>query len=140
MTIYKSIAEYSTLSAEQFFEQIAPSQKPIVIRGFAKNWPLVVAAEQAPSDFSAYLNKFYNGNKTAMVVAPPSANKRFYYRRFGLGPSVRWLYRYSFDGICIYIHWVINFVKDRKSNCIFNNYTNIHLIGLDKYFEIILYH
>jgi hypothetical protein len=79
MTIYKSIAEYSTLSAEQFFEQIAPSQKPIVIRGFAKNWPLVVAAEQAPSDFSAYLNKFYNGNKTAMVVAPPSANKRFYY-------------------------------------------------------------
>ena len=79
MTIYKTIPEYSTLSAQQFFEEIVPNQRPIVIRGFAKTWPLVKSANKAPSDFVAYLNKFYQGKKTAMVVAPPSANKRFYY-------------------------------------------------------------
>ena len=79
MTVYKAIPEYSTMSPQQFFEEIAPNQKPIVIRGFAKSWPLVACAQKKPSDFVAYLNKFYTGKKTKMVVAPPSANKRFYY-------------------------------------------------------------
>lgn len=79
MTIYKTIPEYSALSAEQFFEQIVPSQMPVVIRGFAQSWPFVAAAKKTPSDFVSYLNKFYTGKKTNMVVAPPSANKRFYY-------------------------------------------------------------
>ena len=79
MTIYKTIPEYSTMSPQQFFEEIAPNQKPIVIRGFAKSWPFVACAQKTPNDFVAYLNKFYTGKKTKMVVAPPSANKRFYY-------------------------------------------------------------
>ena len=79
MTAYKAIAEYSTISAEQFFTEIAPQQQPIVIRGFAFNWPFVSAAQKSPQDFVAYLNQFYQGKKTKMVVAPPSANKRFYY-------------------------------------------------------------
>lgn len=79
MRVYKSIPEYSAITAQQFFEEIAPSQKPIVIRGFTKNWPFVASAKKAPSDFVAYLNKYYTGKKTKMVVAPPSANKRFYY-------------------------------------------------------------
>lgn len=79
MTDYQAIAEYATLSAKQFFEQIASQQQPIVIRGFAKQWPIVAAAKHSPQDFVAYLNRFYNGNKAKMVVAPPAANKRFYY-------------------------------------------------------------
>jgi mannose-6-phosphate isomerase-like protein (cupin superfamily) len=79
MNIYKAIPEYSTMSTQQFFEEVAPSQRPIVIRGWAKNWPFVISAKKTPSDFVAYLNKFYTGKKTTMVVAPPSANKRFYY-------------------------------------------------------------
>jgi hypothetical protein len=77
--LYKTIPEYSTMSAQQFFEQIAPAQKPVVIRGFAKNWPLVAAAKKTPNNFVNYLGQFYTGKKTKMVVAPPSANKRFYY-------------------------------------------------------------
>jgi hypothetical protein len=79
MTRYKTIAEYSALSPEQFFEQIAPAQKPIVIRGFASSWPVVASAKKTPVDFVTYLNTFYHGKKTKMLVAPPSANKRFYY-------------------------------------------------------------
>ncbi len=67
------------LSATQFFEQLAPAQQPVVIRGFAKSWPIVAASTRSPLDFVAYLNKFYTGKKARMVVAPPAANKRFYY-------------------------------------------------------------
>lgn len=79
MTEYKLMPEYSALSAGQFFEQLVPEQKPVVIRGFAQHWPLVAAAGQGHSAFIAYLLKFYQGAKARMVVAPPSANKRFYY-------------------------------------------------------------
>lgn len=79
MRAYKTIPEYTTLSPRQFFEQTAPNQMPVVIRGFAKNWPLVASANKTHNDFVTYLNKFYNGKKTKMVVAPPSANKRFFY-------------------------------------------------------------
>lgn len=79
MTEYKTIPEYSTLSAAEFFQQIAPAHQPVVIRGFAKHWPIVAAANKSPIDFVAYLNTFYTGRKAKMVVAPPAANKRFYY-------------------------------------------------------------
>jgi mannose-6-phosphate isomerase-like protein (cupin superfamily) len=79
MTTYKTIPEYTAISPQQFFEEIAPYHKPIVIRGFAKNWPIVESANKTPADFIAYLDKFYTGKKTNMVVAPPSANKRFFY-------------------------------------------------------------
>lgn len=79
MTVYKTISEYSSLSAAQFFEQIAPEQQPVVLRGFARNWPIVAAASKSPADFVAYLLQFYQGKKARMVVAPPAANKRFYY-------------------------------------------------------------
>lgn len=79
MTMYKVIPEYSTLNAQQFFDDIVPSQKPVVIRGFAKSWPIVASAKKTPRDFVNYLGRFYTGKKAKMVVAPPSANKRFYY-------------------------------------------------------------
>lgn len=79
MTVFKTIEEYSTMSATQFFDQIVPEQKPIVVRGFAKSWPLVAAGNTSPDAFVAYVKQFYTGKKTKMVVAPPAANKRFYY-------------------------------------------------------------
>ncbi len=78
-TAYKTISEYRDLSAEQFFEELAPEQKPVVIRGFSQGWPLVAAAKQSPEAFAAYLKRFYNGKKARILLAPPSANKRFYY-------------------------------------------------------------
>jgi hypothetical protein len=79
MTLYKIIPEYSALGAQEFFEQIVPSQKPVVLRKFAEHWPLVEHGRKSPIDFVHYLNTFYSGAKTTMVVAPPSAKKRFYY-------------------------------------------------------------
>lgn len=79
MTAYKQIPEYRELQAQQFFDDIAPAQQPVVIRGFARHWPLVEAAQQTPQDFVAYLLRFYTGKKARIFVAPPAANKRFFY-------------------------------------------------------------
>ena len=78
---YKSIPEYSNISSTQFFQQIVVKQKPIVIRDFAQRWPLVASAKKGPNQFVNYLNRFYRGTKTGMVVAPPAANKRFAYNQ-----------------------------------------------------------
>ena len=79
MTAYKQIPEYRDLQSQQFFEQIAAEQRPVVIRGFAQHWPLVAAAKKSPRDFAAYLVRFYTGKKARIFVAPPAAKKRFYY-------------------------------------------------------------
>jgi len=79
MTVYKQIPEYQPISARQFFEEIVPEQCPIVIRGFAEKWPLVAAAKKTPQDFAAYLMGFYTNQKARIFVAPPAAQKRFYY-------------------------------------------------------------
>ena len=79
MTTFKQISEYRKLSGPQFFEDIAPEQQPVVIRDFAQHWPLVAAAQKSPQDFAAFLLRFYTGKKARIFVAPPAANKRFYY-------------------------------------------------------------
>ena len=79
MTSFKPIAEYHHLSAEQFFNEIAPAQQPVVIRNFAGHWPMVAAAQKTPQDLVNYLLRFYTGKKARIFVAPPAAKKRFYY-------------------------------------------------------------
>ena len=79
MTSFKTIAEYHHLSAEQFFNEIAPAQQPVVLRNFAGHWPLVAAAQKTPQDLVNYLLRFYTGKKARIFVAPPMAKKRFYY-------------------------------------------------------------
>jgi hypothetical protein len=79
MPTYKLIPEYRDVSSQQFFDDIVPQQQPVVLRGFAQHWPLVQAAQQSPREFAAYLARYYNGAKTLISVAPPSAKKRFYY-------------------------------------------------------------
>lgn len=76
---FKPIPEYSALSAQQFFAEIAPAQQPVVIRGFSHHWPLVAAAKKTPQEFASYLLGFYTGKKARIFVAPPAAKKRFYY-------------------------------------------------------------
>ncbi len=79
MTDYKNIPEYSDLSPSQFFEDIVPQQKPIVIRRFASHWPLVSAAKKSPQDFVSYLVSFYSGKKARVLLGHPDIKGYFFY-------------------------------------------------------------
>ncbi|WP_339898822.1 cupin-like domain-containing protein [uncultured Gilvimarinus sp.] len=79
MTAYKQIPEYKNIPEEQFFNEIVPAQKPIVIRDFAKHWPIVDAAKSGPNEFVGYLNRFYAGGKANIALGHPCINGRFFY-------------------------------------------------------------
>lgn len=79
MSGYKSIPEYTKLSAKQFFGEVVPAQQPIVIRGFAKQWPMVNAATKAPQGLAAYLSRFYTGKKVSILLGHPGIKGRFFY-------------------------------------------------------------
>ena len=79
MNFYKRIPEYTNLSRDQFFKDIAPAQHPIVIRGFAERWPLVEAAKNAPQAFVNYLKRFYTGKKASILLGHPDIKGRFFY-------------------------------------------------------------
>lgn len=79
MTDFKNLPEFKGLSAKQFFDDIAPAQQPIVIRGFAGHWPLVNAAKHTPQDFVTYLTRFYTGKKASVLLGHPDIKGRFFY-------------------------------------------------------------
>lgn len=79
MTAYKAISEYKSLSAAQFFDEVAVLQKPIVIRGFANGWPVVKAAKNSPDEFVRYLKQFYTGKKSSILLGHPDIKGRFFY-------------------------------------------------------------
>lgn len=77
----KSIPEYTSVTPEQFFSDIAQRHKPVVVRGLNSQWPMVRAAKQNNRSFTDYILRYYQGVKAKMVVAPPAENKRFYYNQ-----------------------------------------------------------
>lgn len=79
MAEYKKILEYRNLAPSQFFDEIVPAQIPVVIRDFAKHWPLVKAAKNTPQDFVSYLMKFYTGEKANVLLGHPNIKGRFFY-------------------------------------------------------------
>lgn len=79
MADFKNIPEYQDLSARQFFDEILPLQRPVVIRGFAGHWPLVNAAKESPQEFVKYLNRFYTGKKASILLGHPDIKGRFFY-------------------------------------------------------------
>lgn len=79
MRDYRTIPEYQSVSREQFFEDIVPAQKPVVIRGLSESWPVVKAAQQSPLAFSKYIAQFYQGQHVNVLLGHPAAQGRFFY-------------------------------------------------------------
>lgn len=79
MKDYKTISEYKTISAIQFFEDVVPAQKPVVIRDYAKHWPVVEAAKIDPQCFVKYLKQFFTGKKASILLGHPEIKGRFFY-------------------------------------------------------------
>lgn len=73
------IDECSGLSRDDFHQEVLPAGKPRVIRGLAKDWPLVQAAQQGNSSLCDYLMRFDRAYPLNTAFAPPSVNGRLFY-------------------------------------------------------------
>jgi len=76
----RAAEEISASGLESLPDAVLSAGRPAVLRGAFSKWPLVLAAKQSDEAAVDYLNRFYNGQPVATIVAPASQRGRFFYR------------------------------------------------------------
>ena len=71
--------EVSDISPEEFGEQVTSHYEPLVVRGLARDWPIVRAAGVSAETAAEYLKKFDTGRPLPLVVAPLESGGRLMY-------------------------------------------------------------
>lgn len=73
------IAECRPVDPDRFREEIVASERPVVMRGLAADWPAVQAALQSDEALVRYLQKFDAGRPVEVLIGPPEIDGRFFY-------------------------------------------------------------
>jgi len=73
------IPERFAPTPDEFRAEILPSEQPIVMRGIARDWPLVIAALKDAREAMSLLEASANGQRTKVLRTDPSQNGRFHY-------------------------------------------------------------
>jgi hypothetical protein len=60
-------------------DALLASDEPVVLRGLVADWPLVRAGLDSAESAAAHLSGFYRGAPVAAMIAPATANGRFFY-------------------------------------------------------------
>jgi hypothetical protein len=80
----RQVTELGTPMVDQFREEILPSGQPAVLRGIARDWPLVIAARQDAHEAISLIEKSANGTMANVLRLDPSEEGRFHYTKDGL--------------------------------------------------------
>jgi hypothetical protein len=72
--------EWRDVDPEQFRAEIVPRRRPAVLRGFAAQWPAVLAARDSARGAGDYLRRFDSGKPVPMFLGPPAIKGHFWYR------------------------------------------------------------
>src|SRR5437762_4895075 len=75
------IAEWAAPSPDQFRAEILSSEQPAMLRGIARDWPLVLAARQDAHKAMSLLEAGANARLTNVLRADPEEEGRFHYAR-----------------------------------------------------------
>jgi hypothetical protein len=76
---FPPLEERSNVTREILRTQIVPAYRPVVLRGFAADWPAVRAGREGAAAVAAYLKDFDNGAPVEAYVGPPEIGGRFFY-------------------------------------------------------------
>jgi hypothetical protein len=80
----RPIAEAATPTVDQFRKEILPGGQPAVLRGIARDWPLVIAANRDAHEAMSLLEKSANGTMANVLRLDAAKEGRFHYARDGL--------------------------------------------------------
>lgn len=61
------------------WQALLEGSEPVVLRGLARNWPLVEAGRQSAAAAIAYLKSFYNGRTVGAYFGTPEIGGRYFY-------------------------------------------------------------
>jgi len=73
------ITELSSMTAQRFWQEILPAARPVVLRGVAREWPVVEAGRESPQALVAYLRRFDRGNPVRAMQGAARMGGRFFY-------------------------------------------------------------
>ena len=73
------VEEIAAPDRATFEHELRPRYRPLVIRGIARDWPLVQAGQEGPDAALDYLEQLDSGAPTDIMLAPPSEYGRFFY-------------------------------------------------------------
>lgn len=76
---FPPIEERAHVTREILSQEIAPAYRPVVLRGFAADWPAVRAGLEGAQAGAAYLKAFDQGAVVEAFVGPPGIGGRFFY-------------------------------------------------------------
>lgn len=76
---YSLIPVLHGIEREQFFNEIVPQQKPVIIKGLINSWACVREVKNSPLAIFDYLNSFYSGKKLRVFLGDPSIKGRLFY-------------------------------------------------------------
>ena len=71
--IPQPIPEWRDVDARVFHEQILPLHRPAVLRGVARDWPVVDHARRSAQAVAGYLKAFDSGAEVNAIMTPPAA-------------------------------------------------------------------
>src|SRR3954463_445184 len=74
-----SIREYSGLDDEAIRREVIGAERPAVLRGHVRHWPIVAASSESPAAVARYLGRFDQGTPVDAVLMPPEVNGEIFY-------------------------------------------------------------
>lgn len=77
---FKPLDERHGVTRQILREEIVPAYRPVVLRGFAADWPAVAAGRAGASATADYLKGFDKGVAVEAFVGPPDIKGRFFYQ------------------------------------------------------------
>jgi hypothetical protein len=105
----KKIPEWRNVDKTKFREEIAPQNKPAVLKGAIAHWPAVREGLKSPKALAEYIKRFDRGQLAQTLVGPASIKGRFFYkdedllsfnfvrRQDQIGAVVDWLVAHQAD-------------------------------------------
>jgi hypothetical protein len=78
-TAFKTTREWRDVTPQLFRDEIRPLNRPAVLRGLVRDWPVTRAGLASPRELAAYLRSFDIGGSALTMFAPPAIGGRFFY-------------------------------------------------------------
>ncbi|MEI5687540.1 cupin-like domain-containing protein [Sphingomonas kyungheensis] len=73
------LPEITGIDRRTFDTEIRPAGRPVVLRGIARDWPAVQAAQRSAEEGIGYLRQFSHAEPVAAILGEPSIGGRFFY-------------------------------------------------------------
>jgi len=73
------IREYSGLDDDAIRREVIGAERPAVLRGHVRHWPVVAASRESPAAVAKYLGRFDRGSPVDAVMTPPEVEGQIFY-------------------------------------------------------------